>query len=259
MNTRLTHILAAAAVALFVAMPATGYHNDGRLTTTPGLNSTDWTLATPVLIICESEGLHDDRNANPGGNPGNGGLCTTGRNDATNLPAPALKPDTTVWTGLDLCEDTTQVRYGALSQGPYLAPAPCATVNTVAFTAELGTMFCTVAALEALVYNENYAWLTIDGDGGYTASDAPGALHGGDGDAVTNPVGPSDKLNAFQGHVAAFVDSTPAGVVQGSAETFVPGAPFGGLTPTYTALGCAGAGLPGPTAGMQRGVRGTHF
>jgi hypothetical protein len=295
----MTRTLAVAALAAAFAVPVSGYHIDGNLVTGAvgaATTSADWTLASPFLIICESmgngvpAGPNDDRNDNPGGNPGNGGLCTTGRNDASGLPVPNVggvptKPGAHVWTVLNSCTATTAGRSGGPT-GPFLGgigPA-CAPANKaqVGFDAELGIMSCTVGVGQSLLYNENYAWLTYDGDGTYysipngvagPARDAPGAGHSGDGSVIGTGASPSppgsDLADAWDGHLAMFIDTASAqaaGATDGSAETSPPGA----IAVTSPANDCSGAGPacnPAPAtcngttakSPLIVGVQGTHF
>jgi len=279
-------LLSAGALLLMMgAIPSTAYHIDGAFKGTADattLTAADWTTATPLLTICESEygagtgpggTAADDRNANGVGNPGNGGLCTSGRNDATGEAVPA-KPTATgsaagaVWTRFDICSITTVQRNAVLvagqnsySAGPYSPAASCAgnpgtgfsgNTNTIGFTGRVGTYQCAVAATDALYYDEYYAYMTYDGTPGYTGGDAAGTAHGGTlyGGLPSASGGLSTKnVDAFHGHVTAFVDvSTSVGTppVSGSAVTTnVPqlsGAPdFSAITISTTTSNCGGS------------------
>lgn len=248
MNNR-TFVGLVAAAFLAAAMPSTAYHIDG---VTPGgaapgtaLTAADWHVATcinePTMVgtvfclnLCELEwgagsagSAADDRLAFPGdmGNNGEGGLCTTGRNDATGLSetAPPPAPRTT-WTKLEVCDETTVGRNGV--DGPFLpgTAAACvfpASTTNIGFTAEIGVYSCFVSAAKALVYDEWYASMNYDGDGGYTGGDAPGFAHTGNGVVDTILV---DHYQAWTGHVAVFVDAqdaAAASVTEGSVETSV--------------------------------------
>jgi hypothetical protein len=185
------------------------------------LCESEWGAGAPIGTAA------DERNAVGQGAPGVGGLCATGRSDATGLLPPgqsagsgavAARPASAgaTWTRLDLCDATTFARNGAY--GPYTAAAKCAPAgsrHTVAFTVRLGVIECAVAAGEAVVYDEWYAWALYDGDGTYTPGDPAGVPHHGNGDLDRALL---DNVDAWHGHVAVAVDPS-AGILQGSAET----------------------------------------
>lgn len=245
--------------ALLLLVPASlltsalGYHIDGAVAPGPpapdALTSADWALGNGNVLLCEGEGAADDRQgallpAFPSPHAGVGGLCTTGRNDATGEAKPTSAPPAGTYTRLDLCDATTLGRNGAA--GPHAAGgASCVAGTSLSatgpglpgrtdqhgFQAELGVFSCFVptalpegslmpgfASLDyALYYDEAYAWWSHDGDGAYTPGDAPGAPHSGDGAG-----GLSDNEDAWRGHASIFLDpalSAPGASAVGSAET----------------------------------------
>lgn len=214
---------------LGLALPALAYHIDNA--EQPGAaadlaSSNDFVIGSSFLIVCEREygaGFFlaggpvpaDDRNGNGGKTPsgthfGDGGLCTTGRNDASGEPAPHVKLGKGNYTRLDACNNITVTRNGGLGSatyGPYNATsgpdpggAPCyappsmtpgADTNDHWWTFELGAFVCEIPtsgspvpmgpfalANYAAYYDEKYAEMTFDGSGFYTAADAPGEAHG---------------------------------------------------------------------------------
>jgi hypothetical protein len=232
-------LLAAGGCFLLLAVlsPTAAYHIDNILVPGPGAGLPgDWTTAGgSAVIVCESNGPADDRNSNVVSLSGVGGLCTTGENDATGwgkcvytaptaCPAPpAAGPE--AWIRLDTCTVTAGVR----TAPPAAVAGTCAAAGgsraTKTWTAQLGVFQCDVNAAgvtgnpfttadEGLYYSRLYAWYSYDGDGDYTAGDAAGAAHTGDGDA-SNVL---DNEDAFHGHVAGFI-STDASKNVGAGVT----------------------------------------
>lgn len=275
MNSRLF----AGALALLLiggAVPAFAYHIDNALSplsTFLPLGSGDFEVAGAgtLFILCEREygdvggpgaTASDDRNDDPAlpeGGPGFGGLCTTGRNDASGeAPFPGTnnttKPPLGTYTRLDACNAITSARNNGTG-GPYMAGGlPCASVFTPTadtddhqWFAVIGAYACTIPTTGngidqnyALYYDENYAWVSYDGSPPYTAGDPIGVAHSGDG---PNPPGVLNNVDAFHGHVTMFIEAAgnqPGFSNTGSAETS-PGA-----------AGADGAGLwhlsPAPAA-----------
>jgi len=228
MNTRNISI-GIALLMMAAAIPAAGYHIDffdGSGASEPG----DWVVQNPFLIICESNGVRDDRNYFVAEHAGVGGLCTTGRNDATGTTEPGSTPDNATWTRLDTCSVPTLSREAQGGATHMIVDDVCWVNGTavsgdtgfVSWSAEIGVYECYVpnvgsafdyglGALAtkdyALYYNELYAWWSYDGPGEYTVNDAPGADQNGGADQLTST---TNNTDSYRGHVSMFIDATTA-------------------------------------------------
>lgn len=274
MNVKHLAIVGAVVFALVgLSVPVTGYHINGTLSgTVAGLTSGDWIITgVPNVIICESDGndnpaagdlvdgaAADDRNDNAAGPlPGQRGLCTTGRNDATGLIALLARPALDTWLRLDTCgltvveRDTTPPAIvgvsAALPTGRLcVGPGPDLIMGTgddvtgsttdTSWIADLGAYSCRIPrAANDLFDNFN------DGTGllGPTTGDMSLYYQNtyswwafdGDGtytvgtpeDGGTTGVDPlpsppgSDIARAWKGHVAMFIRDTDDANLRGSA------------------------------------------
>lgn len=247
------------AVLLLIILPMAGaYHIDGTPTAvrddtnTHFLSTSDWILGGG---LCESEGPMDDRNANLfGAFPGVGGLCYTGRNDATGTHAPGADrtfaagcepwvspgtagvnspsclPSNDAYTRLDACSFTIHERNSMF--GPFLPgmAQPCpGGADEHEWDAVLGTIRCTVHREQRLVYSERYVWWTYEGGAHpYSSGDLAGDQH--QGSDATNS-GQPGRRDAYHGHVEMVVNAVLARIraasPSGSAVTSPVDAPFG--------------------------------
>lgn len=211
-----------------------GYHIDGSAAGTCAngavslaATTSDWCIGGAGLIVCETEGSSDDRNTNAASLPGTGGLCTTGRNDATGNGTAVRKPgnNPTTVTRIDVCQLTIGQRGGpeggcnliggladpcdrAETAANSFADRPGDCTDGVQFTLEVGAFGCTIPTQSsrytdgaggqqqheqdyAGYYDEGYAWWSYDGDGSYTAGDAAGVAMTGDGNLQDNDPEPT--------------------------------------------------------------------
>ena len=128
----MNHLQKALTACLLLALaaigPAAAYHTKNFNTAAlPGTYPGDWALDQPGINICETNGPTDVRNTdNQGPHGGIGGLCTTGRSEATHEPAISLVPASTDWTRLDVCDADTAARGGV----PGTAVSLCAAALT---------------------------------------------------------------------------------------------------------------------------------
>lgn len=249
-------IVALAAMALVV--PAGAYHIDGNEIAATGLTTADFDgVVAGGAVVCESNGLWDNRNTqNP--RSGTNGLCTSGQNDASGAVEPAGMPGVGAgeWVRMDICTATTMERMleapgsgrdPAVDPDPYgLAMNDCTTgggnTNDHAWTAEIGIFSCDIPRAGqiggntdfALYYRDLYGWWSFDvglGFPPYAVDDASGDWHN-EGIAANIRNNP----DAYRGHVTAFLQAadsfgfgTPGGVdQQGSAEV-TSGVNIGGL------------------------------
>jgi hypothetical protein len=269
--------LIAGAVALLMlgmALPAIAYHVNSNGLTPPN-NPADWSMAIPFLIICESNGPTDDRNSNPAGAiSGNGGLCTTGENDATGLPCfntvasggRCTEPPSGEYVRLDVCSSLTATRGAGM---------PCAPTGSTAqhsYDAEVGAYICFVPTVaptttptsidHAFYYSRLYAWWSYDGDGSYTLGDVAGAGPTEDGDSLDNRAavpGQVDNEDYWHGHATVFIsmgDSIVGASTSGSVETtLIPAATVDAWRATMGAgMGPLNDGFDSPAMGTGTDV-----
>jgi hypothetical protein len=192
-------LFATAAALLMAVIPVSGTHMDGALV--PNLpplpnvpiSDTDFVLANPLLILCESKGQNgltvtlpivgpvvlippgpnpDPVNPSPIAKPGIGGLCYSGQNsgagpagtplDANQKILKKAKPVKTDLLRLDLCTVPTNHRPGL----PAVAVATCAAGGGSTmiwdFDAQLGSFSCRVNGPQSFYYSKLYAWMTWD-------------------------------------------------------------------------------------------------
>lgn len=162
-------------LAFSVLAPVSGYHIMGNQDgSNANLSSGDWFLASSPIIVCESDGPLDPRNANPTANAGQGGLCSTGQNMVTGVAMPSTIPSATSVIRLDVCSATTKARSTTGVLPPPAVRTCAASGGSTAqhgYTAELGAFSCFVPTDNdvsatgvrrdfALYYRELYAWWT---------------------------------------------------------------------------------------------------